>query len=240
MQILIVEDDIRLAQALDHILQENGYDTDVVRDGVSGLDYAASALYDVIILDVMLPKKDGFAVVSELRRAGIGTPVLLLTARDAVTDKIMGLDSGADDYMTKPFAPAELLAHLRALTRRQGDVLFETLSTGGLTLNLESFDLSCGAKTIHLSYKEFCLAKVLMANAGQVVSKDMLITKVWGPESSAEDNNVEAYISFLRKKMRFLGSLARIETLRRAGYRFVGEDSAPQKDQEPQEDTQPC
>lgn len=234
MQILIVEDDIRLAQALEHILQENGYDTDVVRDGVSGLDYAASDLYDVIILDVMLPKKDGFAVVSDLRRQGIATPVILLTARDAVTDKITGLDSGADDYMTKPFAPAELLAHLRALTRRQGDVLFETLSAEGLVLNLESFDLSYGAKTIHLSYKEFCLAKVFMANAGQVVSKDMLITKVWGPESSAEDNNVEAYVSFLRKKMRFLGAPARIETLRRAGYRFIAEEKAQQ------EGTQPC
>ena len=146
--------------------------------------------------------------------------MLLLTARDAVPDKITGLDSGADDYMTKPFAPAELLAHLRALTRRQGEVLFEKLSAGDLELNLESHDLSCGAKSIHLSYKEFCLAKVLIANAGAVVSKDLIIEKVWGVEFTAEDNNVEAYVSFLRKKMKFLGSSARIETLRRAGYRF--------------------
>ena len=192
MQVLIVEDDVRLAQALAHILAENGYQTDVVHDGASGLAYAECGDYDVIILDVMLPKMDGFAVVAQLRRKSISVPVLLLTARDAVPD------SGADDYMTKPFAPAELLAHLRALTRRQGEVLFEKLAAGDLALNLESYDLSCGSKSIHLSYKEFSLAKVLMANAGQVVSKDMLIAKVWGVESSAEDNNVEAYVSFLR------------------------------------------
>ena len=119
--------------------------------------WAEVGRYDVIVLDVMLPKKDGFSVVADLRRTGVSTPVLLLTARDAVPDKITGLDSGADDYMTKPFAPAELLAHLRALTRRQGEVLFEKLSAGDLELNLESHDLSCGAKSIHLSYKEFCL-----------------------------------------------------------------------------------
>ena len=220
MQILIVEDDVRLARALAHILEENGYGTDVVHDGATGLAWAEVGRYDVILLDVMLPKKDGFSVVADLRRTGVSTPVLLLTARDAVPDKITGLDSGADDYMTKPFAPAELLAHLRALTRRQGEVLFEKLSAGDLELNLESHDLSCGAKSIHLSYKEFCLAKVLIANAGAVVSKDLIIEKVWGVESTAEDNNVEAYVSFLRKKMKFLGSSARIETLRRAGYRF--------------------
>ena len=217
MQVLVVEDDVRLGQALGHILEENGYGVDVVHDGASGLDYAASDLYDVIILDVMLPKMDGFAVASELRRKGVGTPVLLLTARDAVADKITGLDAGADDYMTKPFSPAELLAHLRALTRRQGEVLFEVLRAGDLELNLESYDLACGAKSIHLSYKEFSICRILMANPGQVVSKDQLIAKVWGVESSAEDNNVEAYISFLRKKYTFLGSGARIETLRNAG-----------------------
>ena len=191
-KVLIVEDDVRLGQALGHILEENGYGVDVVHDGASGLDYAASDLYDVVILDVMLPKMDGFAVASELRRKGVGTPVLLLTARDAVADKITGLDAGADDYMTKPFSPAELLAHLRALTRRQGEVLFEVLRAGDLELNLESYDLACGAKSIHLSYKEFSICRILMANPGQVVSKDQLIAKVWGVESSAEDNNVEA------------------------------------------------
>ncbi|WP_455235799.1 response regulator transcription factor, partial [Senegalimassilia anaerobia] len=172
------------------------------------------------------PKMDGFTVVTELRRKNVGTPVLLLTARDAVPDKITGLDSGADDYMTKPFSPAELLAHLRALTRRQGEVIFEKLDAGDLSLNLESYDLTCGQKTIHLSFKEFSLAKVLMSNAGQVVSKELLIERVWGVESSAEDNNVEAYVSFLRKKMRFLGSQACIETIRKAGYRFAADGAA--------------
>lgn len=229
MQILVVEDDVRLAQALEHILQENGYGVDVVHDGAAGLVYAESNLYDVVVLDVMLPQMDGFSVVANLRRKNVSTPVLLLTARDAVPDKITGLDSGADDYMTKPFAPAELLAHLRALTRRQGDVMFEKLTAGDLVLNLQSFDLACGSKSIHLSYKEFSLAKVLMANAGQVVSKDTLIAKVWGIESSAEDNNVEAYVSFLRKKMKFLGSVVRIETLRKAGYRLI---TAPEESTE--------
>ena len=182
----------------------------------------------VLLLDIMLPEEDGMQVLAKLRSNPeyAGLPVIMLTAKGSEYDKVIGLDSGADDYMTKPFAPAELLAHLRALTRRQGEVLFEKLAAGDLVLNLESYDLACGSKSIHLSYKEFSLAKVLMANAGQVVSKDMLIAKVWGVESSAEDNNVEAYVSFLRKKMKFLGSTARIETLRRAGYRFVA-DAAP-------------
>ena len=221
MQILIVEDDVRLARALAHILEENGYGTDVVHDGAEGLAYGESGIYDVIVLDVMMPKMDGFTVVAELRRKNVSTPVLLLTARDAVPDKITGLDSGADDYMTKPFSPAELLAHLRALTRRQGEVQFEKITAGDLTLNLESYDLSCAGKSIHLSFKEFSLAKVLMSNPGQVVSKEVLINRVWGVESNAEDNNVEAYISFLRKKIRFLGSAACIETIRKAGYRLA-------------------
>lgn len=221
MQILIVEDDVRLAQALSCILEESGYTVDAVHDGQAGIAYGESGIYDVIILDIMLPKADGFQVVSDLRRKGISTPVLLLTARDAVTDKICGLDSGADDYMTKPFSPAELLAHLRALTRRGGELAFETLHTGDLELNLSSYDLSCKDKRIHLSYKEFSIARILLSNPSTVVSKELLISKVWGPESSAEDNNVEAYISFLRKKLSYLGSAARIETLRKAGYRLI-------------------
>ncbi|WP_139651027.1 response regulator transcription factor [Raoultibacter phocaeensis] len=226
MQILIVEDDARLAAALGHILEENGYKVDVVHDGKTGLEYGESGMYDVIILDVMLPKMNGFDVVAELRRRKVDTAVLMLTARDAVPEKITGLDSGADDYMTKPFSPAELLAHLRALTRRQGEVVFETLEYADLTLNLESFDLTYAAKSIHLGLKEFSILKILMLNPNQVISKETLISKVWGIESSAEDNNVEAYISFLRKKLKFLGSKAAIETLRKAGYRLTAERAA--------------
>ncbi len=220
MQTLIIEDDRRLSDALVRILEENGWRTDAVYDGQSGLDYALCGTYDVIICDLMLPKKDGYAVVSELRRANVSTPLLMLTARGATGDKIEGYDSGADDYMTKPFSPAELLAHLRALTRRQGQVIFENVEFGDLALNLESHDLSCGGKTINLSYKEFSIAQLFMSNPRQVISKETLIAKVWGVESTAVDNNVEAYISFLRKKMRFLGSTLQIETIRKTGYRL--------------------
>lgn len=223
VNILVIEDDIRLSDALSHILEESGHQVDAVHDGEAGVSYGSSGIYDVIILDVMLPKLNGFAVATALRRAQVSTPILLLTARDSISDKIAGYDSGADDYMTKPFSPAELMAHLRALTRRQGDVLFERVAAGDLTLDLESYDLSCGGKTIHLSFKEFSICKILMANPGQVISKDTLIVKAWGIESNAGDNNVEAYISFLRKKLSHLGSTTHIETIRKAGYRLTVE-----------------
>ena len=156
-----------------------------------------------------------------LRRSSVSTPVLLLTARDATADKIAGLDAGADDYMTKPFSPAELMAHLRALTRRQGDVVFERLAAGDLSLDLEAMDLGCGGKTLHLSTKEFALMRLFMGNAGQVLSKDTRIERAWDAGSNAGDNNVEAYVSFLRKKLRHLGSTAQIETIRGAGYRLA-------------------
>lgn len=226
MQVLVVEDDIRLAEALSQILKENRYLVDVVHDGSSGLAYAESDIYDVIILDVMLPRMDGFEVVRSLRRKKITTPVLMLTARDAVTDKILGLDSGGDDYMTKPFSPAELLARLRSLTRRQGEVIFEKLEFGDITLDIDSCDLSRGSKSIHLGFKEFSIMKILMSNPTQVISKDTLISKVWGIESTAEDNNVEAYISFLRKKLRFLKSKVSITTLRKVGYRLEFSEDA--------------
>ncbi|MDD6785980.1 MAG: response regulator transcription factor [Eggerthellales bacterium] len=221
MQILIVEDDKKLALALKQILIEADYQVDAVHDGQSGLDYALSGIYDVIILDAMLPKMDGFTVAKELRRAQISTPILLLTARDAIRDKIAGLDSGADDYMTKPFSPAELLAHLRALLRRQGQVVFETLTFEDVTLNLESHDLICGENSIHLGFKEFSLARIFLSNPTQVITKEQLIAKVWGVDSSAMDNNVEAYVSFLRKKLRFLGSRVGVESLRKTGYRLT-------------------
>lgn len=231
MRILVVEDDERLSLALAHILREAGYDVDEARTGRDGLSWAESGIYDVIVLDVMLPGMDGFSVVSQLRRTGIDTPVLMLTARDSVPDKICGFDSGADDYMTKPFAPAELMAHLRALTRRQGEVVFEELRAGDLTLSLSTYELSRNGKSIHLSQKEFRLAQVLMGNAGAIVSKGTLLDKVWGFDSSVEDNSVEAYISFLRKKLRFLGSHSSIQTVRGAGYRLVAADSEQAADE---------
>ena len=224
MRVLIVEDEIRLAEALGQIMTEQKYIVDMVHDGASGLDYALSGLYDVIVLDVMIPKMSGFEVVKALRTQKNTTPVLLLTAKDEITDKVMGLDCGADDYMTKPFAPEELLARVRALSRRQGDVILEELEFADLTLNLSNNSLYRGAKSVHLGFKEFEVLKILMSNPKQIVPKEEIIIKVWGMESSAEDNNVEAYISFLRKKFFFLGSNVNIGTIRKVGYRLEVEE----------------
>ncbi|MEF9841892.1 MAG: response regulator transcription factor [Raoultibacter sp.] len=226
MQILVVEDDVRLAEALTCILQEHHYLVDVVNDGIQGLTYAESNAYDIIILDVMLPKMNGFDIVAALRRQKIATPVLFLSARDALSDKIMGLDSGADDYLTKPFSPAELLARLRALSRRQSKLCFERLLFADIILELETGDLVCGTKSIHLSFKEFAVLKILMNNSRQAISKETFLAKIWGVESSAEDNNVEAYISFLRKKLGFIGSEVQIVTLRKIGYRMEAHKDA--------------
>lgn len=220
MNILIVEDEVRLAEALAQIMTEQKYSVDVVHDGEDGLAYAESGLYDVVVLDVMLPKRSGFEVVRALRGKKIATPVLLLTARDEISDKVTGLDCGADDYMTKPFSPEELLARVRALARRQGDVVLEEMTFSDVTLNLSAYTLECGAKSVHLGFKEFEVMRLLMGNPSMIVPKDDLITRVWGTESGAEDNNVEAYISFLRKKLFFLGSRVNIGTVRKVGYRL--------------------
>lgn len=220
MKVLIVEDEVRLADALGQIMKEQNYKADIVNDGTDGLYYGLTNEYDVIILDVMLPGKNGFQVVQKLRESRIRTPVLLLTARDDISDKVNGLDKGADDYLTKPFIPEELLARVRALSRRQGEVFVDEMIFGDITLNLSSNDLSCGAKSIYLAYKEFEVLKLLMSNCGKIISKDTLISRVWGNDSDAEDNNVEAYISFLRKKLNFIGSKVEIGTIRKVGYRL--------------------
>ena len=218
MRILIVEDEVHLAETLGQIMQEQHYQTDVVNDGADGLDYALSGQYDLVLLDVMLPKLDGFEVARRLRSAHISTPILMLTARDETGDKIAGLDCGADDYMTKPFDSGELLARVRALTRRQGEVLSQSLTVYDLVLNLSTRCLSCAGKSVRLGFKEFDVLRLLMAAPKSVIPKEDIITKVWGIDSDAEDNNVEVYISFLRKKLNFLGSLVSIGTVRKVGY----------------------
>ncbi len=220
MKLLIVEDEVRLAEAIGQIMKEQHYQTDLVFNGKDGLYCSLSGEYDVIILDVMLPGENGFQIVEKLREAKIQTPILMLTARDNVSDKVTGLDKGADDYMTKPFIPEELLARIRALSRRQGEVIVEEMVFGDLRLNLSTNDLWCKTKSIHLGYKEFEVLRILMSNIGKIISKDTLINRVWGSDSDAEDNNVEAYISFLRKKFHFLGSKAEITTVRKVGYRL--------------------
>ena len=220
MQILVIEDEKRLAEALQQLLSEKKYMVELSFDCMDGLSMALSGIYDVIVLDVMLPKMNGLQVVGELRKAKVETPVLMLTAKDQVNDKVAGLDAGADDYMTKPFAPIELFARINALTRRQGEVIIDKLTFSDTDLNLSTCDLCCNDKSVHLNYKESEIMKILMSNPGKVTTKDELIVKVWGYDSNAVDNNVEVYISFLRKKLDFIGSSAQIVSLRKIGYRL--------------------
>ena len=218
MQVLVVEDEVRLGAAIKQILQKEKHMADVVGDGNDAWEYIRSGIYDAIILDVMLPGMDGVTLARKAREEKIETPILMLTARTEVADKVAVLDSGADDYMTKPFAPPELLARLRAITRRQGEVITNKLSFGDLSLDLTTNALSCGTRSTHLNFKESELFKLLALNQGAAVTKENIITKVWGYDSDAGDNNVEAYISFLRKKLAYLGSSVKITSLRKVGY----------------------
>ncbi|MCI8538931.1 MAG: response regulator transcription factor [Oscillospiraceae bacterium] len=219
MRILIVEDEVRLASTLADILAQAHYLTDVCHDGVSGLDNALSGIYDGVILDVMLPKLDGFQVVRRLREEGCHVPVLMLTARTELSDRVSGLDQGADYYLTKPFETPELLACLRALLRRPGEVRPEDCPKFG---DLE-LDMACGAlrregKSTRLSARELALMQILLSNGSAIVPKETLLLKVWGYDSEAEANTVEVYISFLRKKLQYLHSQVQIAAVRRLGY----------------------
>ncbi|MCI2055749.1 MAG: response regulator transcription factor [Oscillibacter sp.] len=219
MRVLVVEDEVRLAATLQDLLELNGYTADVCHDGEAGLDNALSSIYDVILLDVMLPKLDGFTVLRRLRAEGNSTPVLMLTAKSETADKVTGLDSGADYYLTKPFEPKELLACVRALTRRSPELReTDAVTCGDLRLEQSSFTLSCGDKSVRLSRKEFDMLELLMLNKTQIITKEKLLVKVWGYESDAEDNNVEVYISFLRRKLEHLHSAVKIKTIRMVGY----------------------
>ena len=218
MRLLVVEDEHRLADTLADILQSQKYLVDVCYDGESGLDNAMSGIYDAIVMDVMMPKMNGFEVVRSMRRQGNATPVLLLTARTETMDKVTGLDCGADYYLTKPFELEELLACLRALLRRQGEVVSEELRFGSVVLNLNTCTIQCEQRSTRLSAKEFELMRILMTNKEKIVPKETLLLKVWGYESDAEDNLVEVYISFLRKKLEFIKADIRIDVVRRVGY----------------------
>ena len=222
MRVLIVEDESNLAETLREMLKQNRFDSDICLDGETGLQYARKGSYDLLILDVMLPKLSGFAIVERLRKDGNATPILLLTAKSGVENVVRGLDLGADYYHTKPFEMQELLACVRALTRRRGEVVMDTLTFGDLTLNMSTCELSCGERSIRLGKKEFSLMHILMINGNVIVTKDALIKRAWGVGSEAEDNNVEVYISFLRKKLRFLHAHAQIETVRKFGYKLSG------------------
>ncbi|MDU4933976.1 MAG: response regulator transcription factor [Peptostreptococcaceae bacterium] len=221
MKLLLVEDEVQLSEALSQILIKNNYSVDAVYDGDDGLNYGLTDIYDVIILDIMLPKLNGLQVLRILRKKGVSTPIILLTAKDSVEDKVTGLDLGADDYLSKPFSSEELLARLRALTRRKGEVINDNiLDFGDIRLNLSTYDLECKNNSITLTLKEFDILHYFMQRPKSIVSKDDLITKLWGFDSEADHNNIEVYISFLRKKLTHIDSSVKISTIRRVGYKL--------------------
>lgn len=220
MKVLIVEDECSLADALEHIIKHAGYSADAVYTGDDALAYALGASYDVIVLDVMLPDMDGFQIVSTLRAHGNHTPVLMLTARTAISDKVTGLNAGADDYMTKPFDNAELLARLNALCRRTGEVVMKQLHYADLTLDLNAAELSTARDSVQLSKKEFELARLFLSHPQHTLSVDAILSAVWGMDSEVTDNNVMAYVSFLRKKLKYLNSKVTIRNIQQIGYRM--------------------
>ncbi len=219
MRILIVEDEVHLAEALSQLLKKNHYSVDVVNDGQAGLDYALSGIYDLLLLDIMLPGMDGMTLLRTIRTEGIAAPVIMLTAKGEVSDKISGLDYGADDYIAKPFNTDELLARMRAALRRKGEVVPEDgLRFGNIELNTSTLKLSSQGKELKLILKESELLELLITRKSAVTSKEQMIEKLWGFDSEAEHNNVEVYISFLRKKLAFLDASVRINTIRGVGY----------------------
>lgn len=218
MRILIVEDEYSLADAVTAILKKEQYFVDAVYDGRDGLDYALSGIYDLILLDIMLPKMNGLDVLKEIRKNNISTPVMLLTAKSEVDDKIKGLDCGADDYLTKPFNKGELLARVRALTRRKGEIPSNELAFGDIVLNQSTYELSCGTQSLKLGAKEFRIMQMLMYAPKNIISKDEFIEKIWGYDSEAEYNSIEVYISFLRKKLGAIKSTVQIKASRGIGY----------------------
>jgi len=224
MNILVVEDNINLANSIKDILVENKYSVDTVYNGEDGLYYGKQDIYDLIIMDVMLPVYDGYTVVKQLRVNGISTPIIMLTAKSEIDDKITGLDSGADDYMTKPFSSKELLARIRALSRRKSEITTDVVTLNDITLDLSTSELICKDKKTKLSHTEYQLLLLLINNKNSTLSKEQLISKIWGYDSSAVENNVEVYISFLRKKLKFLKSNVSIRNIRKLGYRIEEND----------------
>lgn len=217
MKILIVEDEKLLADSIKMLLEKKGYDTECVYDGKSGLEYAKLDIYDLIILDIMMPELDGIEVAKRLRKEHNSTPILMLTAKSELEDRITGLNSGADYYLTKPFDTRELTACVNALLRRQGGQVDE-MSYGNTTLDLSTCILSCGKKSIRLSDREFDMMRFLLQTKERNIAKETLLVRIWGYESNASKNHVEVYVGFLRKKLASIGSNIRIEAIRRQGY----------------------
>ncbi len=220
MRLLLVEDEKRMAQALCEILRLEKYEVDHYVNGLDGLAAVESDIYDIVILDVMLPGMNGHEIARKARQKGIRTPILMLTAKAELDDKVLGLDSGADDYLTKPFQTRELLARLRALGRRNINSADGTLAYGDISLDTNTNMLSCttGGQSIRLSEKEYRILEYLIANGGQILSREQLAVKIWGFNNEAEYNNVEVYMSFTRKKLSFVKAKTEIKAVRGIGY----------------------
>lgn len=218
MKLLLAEDEKDLSHALLTILTRSNYSVDPVYDGNEALEYLSSAHYDALILDIMMPKTDGLSVLRKLRAQGNPIPVLLLTAKSEVDDKVAGLDAGANDYLTKPFAPKELLARIRAMTRGQSHAMDSVLKAGNLQLNLATFELSSPSGSFRLANKEFQMMELMMANPKNLIPTERFLEKIWGYDSDAELNVVWVYISYLRKKLASLQANVQIKASRNAGY----------------------
>lgn len=220
MRVLLVEDEVALAEAIAASLKKENYTVDVSYDGLDGLDQGLTGIYDVILLDIMLPKMNGVEVLRELRREKIITPVIMLTAKSTIDDKLNSFETGADDYITKPFHTKELIARIRAVSRRKGEIEDAVIKFGDLALDTKLCEISCieTGQSMKLSAKEFQMLEYMLKNKRQVITKEQFIEKVWGFESDAEYNSVEVYISFIRKKMSFIGCTTKIKAVRGIGY----------------------
>ena len=217
MKILIVEDEKLLADSLKKLLEGKGFCVDAIYNGEDGAEYALTGIYDLLILDVMMPGLDGYQLARKVRSARCTTSILMLTAKSNVEDRILGLNSGADYYLTKPFDTRELLACINALLRRQGRQVDE-LVFGNTALDLDTCTLICNGKSVRLSAREFDVMRFLLQAQNRILSKEMILSRVWGYESNAVENHVEVYVGFLRKKLKAIGSDVRIEAIRRLGY----------------------
>lgn len=218
MRILLAEDEKELSNALVAILKHNNYSVDAVYDGADALDYGLSENYDVLILDIMMPKMSGLEALEKLRKQGVQTPVLMLTAKTEIEDRIAGLDMGADDYLGKPFAMGELLARVRAMTRRKSEFTSNLIESGNITLNKENFELSNGKSSLRLGNKEFQMLEMLMSNPKRLISTEQFMERIWGYDSETEINVVWVYISYLRKKLASLDANVKIKAVRGVGY----------------------
>ena len=228
MRILLAEDEKRMAAALVALLKQEKYDVDHVKDGASALTALESGVYDIAVLDVMMPEMNGFEAARRARSGGVKTPILMLTAKSQLEDKVNGLDSGADDYLTKPFQTKELLARLRALGRRSASFQDGNLHFGDLTLDTSKATLNCEqtGQNVRLSEKELRILEYMFSNQGQIMTREQLAVKIWGFDNEAEYNNVEVYMSFTRKKLAFVGSNVEIKAVRGLGYELRAETSA--------------